>query len=101
MMEKVSNPDVPVEVVLKYVVRERDHYKARVDIVANYAKALELRTAEMAQEMEKLRKENQSLASRLEGSGVLTEREKNKLRKIAGRVKMEADNLRTFIEEHL
>lgn len=41
MNDEVLNNDIPVEVLLKHAVRERDHYKAKLDELKEYAHALE------------------------------------------------------------
>ena len=53
-IRKISNPDVPLEAVLKYIVRDRDRYKEEMEQVAEYAKLLELRISEMAVSQEKM-----------------------------------------------
>lgn len=45
-----SNPDVPLEAVVKYLVKERDHYKQKMEQVAEYAKLLEARIEEMKEQ---------------------------------------------------
>lgn len=35
------NEDVPIEAVLKYIVRERDGYKEKLEHLINYTKSLE------------------------------------------------------------
>ena len=48
---ELINRDVPIKGVLKYIVAERDKHKARAESVAQYAKALEAKVAELEQEL--------------------------------------------------
>lgn len=38
---RLKNNDVPIEAVLKYIVRDRDHYKAKLEQLIPYTKSLE------------------------------------------------------------
>ncbi len=46
-MNKEMNPDVPIEAVVKWLVRERDTAKAKLEQLTGYTKALEFRVMEM------------------------------------------------------
>lgn len=40
-LEHLSNPQIPIKAVLKYIVRDRDNYKNKLDQLIPYAKSLE------------------------------------------------------------
>lgn len=49
---KNSNPDVPLEAVVKYLVKERDEANAKLEQLVGYTKSLEVRVKEMEAERE-------------------------------------------------
>lgn len=53
----IENKDIPLEAVLKYIVRDRDRYKSQLDNLIGYTKALEIRVQEMTAEMNIAREE--------------------------------------------
>lgn len=57
MNQTKCNPDVPLEAVLKYIVRDRDRYKSQLDNLIGYTKALEFRVMEMEAQMNMDREE--------------------------------------------
>ena len=52
-----NNGQVPLEALLKYVVKERDKYKEKMELVSDYAKRLEKDKASLQKEVESLRKQ--------------------------------------------
>lgn len=78
MDTRLNNSDVPIEVVFKWLVREKDHHKARVEKVSAYAKALEVRIAEMEKAMQDKEDTIALLRKQMEASA---DSEKQKIRK--------------------
>ena len=59
----MKSHDIPLEAVLKWIKKERDSYKAKLDRLVPYTKSLEQRNRELEIENTRLRKENSGLAS--------------------------------------
>jgi hypothetical protein len=65
------NNDIPAEVLLKYALRERDNYKAKLDQLIPYTKNLEKTVAMLREDMAELQRkadkkeENQNEVARL------------------------------------
>lgn len=55
-MEHLSNPQVPISAVLKYIVKDRDKYKAKLDQLIPYAKSLEKKVQDLEKEIDGLNK---------------------------------------------
>lgn len=71
--------DIPLEAVLKYIKRERDKYKEKVDILTAYSKSLEQRVKSLASkepDLEKAVKEIANLKAQLEARKALVSENK-------------------------
>ena len=93
----ISNPDVPVEATFKWLVKEKEHHKARAEKVAEYARCLEVRIAEMQSDIDKKNELIADLQQRLEGSP--TEKQRNKVRKKYKKVVGQAKALLNLMEQ--
>ena len=63
---KPQTPDagpekIPLEAIVKYVAKERDKYKEKMEQVAEYAKSLEAQNARLVDANATLRKDNAAL----------------------------------------
>ena len=59
--ERRLNDDVPVEVLLKYALRERDALQEKLNMIIPYAKGLEERVRVLQQEMLAFQKKDAAL----------------------------------------
>lgn len=71
--------DIPLEAVLKYIKRERDKYKEKVEILTAYSKSLEAKIKNLASkesDLEKALKEVATLKAELEARKALVSENK-------------------------
>lgn len=60
-MDKISNPQVPIEATFKWLCKENDKLRHRVDLLTEYAKALEDYTQRLAENEKKILADNARL----------------------------------------
>ena len=59
---RVSNPDVPVEATFKWLVKEKDRLRAKLDLLREYAHRLEDYCAKLAENEKRILADNARLA---------------------------------------